>query len=309
MALQKLHKQMMDQLTLDDFALFVLIAAHQNLSAVARERDVPPSQVSRALARIESRCGVQLVHRTTHGLSLTDDGETFLETAHRMVQEQSGLQSQLAGRRGEASGLVRIGISQLFAEHVVLPQVLLLLRRHPLVRLEIRINDRIVDMASESVDVVVRGGVPAADTLIARPLGSHGRALYARADYRKARGVPQHPDDLSKHTLIANLGIVSHNRWTFQVAGKEQTNAITGDVRVNSSASVVSLALAGAGVARLNDVIGAALVSQGRLTPVLAEFTVTGNYPVYAAVLSQRHRAPKIRATLAFLQDCFVGFR
>jgi LysR family transcriptional regulator for bpeEF and oprC len=299
----------MNQLTLDDFALFALIAAQQNLSAVARERDVPPSQVSRALARIESRCGVQLVHRTTHGLSLTDDGDTFLETAQRMLVEQTDLQSQLADRRGTVSGLVRIGISQLFAEHVVLPQLPMLLGRHPSLRIEVRINDRILDMASEAVDVVVRGGVPAADTMIAKPLGSHGRALYASSSYLKAKGTPEHPDELKKHTLIANLGVVSHNRWTFEIEGKEQTRQITGDVRVNSSASVVSLALAGAGIARMNNVIGAALVLQGRLEHVLPGYTVPGEYPVYAAVLAHRHRAPKIRATLEFLQDSFVGFR
>jgi len=299
----------MDQLTLDDFALFAQIAAQQNLSAVARERGVPPSQVSRALARIESRCGVQLVHRTTHGLSLTGDGETFLETALRIVEEQSDLQSQLADRRGAVSGLVRIGISQLFAEHVVLPQLPILRDRHPSLRIEVRNNDRILDMASESVDVVVRGGVPAADTLIAKPLGSHGRALYASRSYLKARGTPEHPDELKKHTLIANLGVISHNRWTFEVGGKVHTLQVTGDVRVNSSASVVSLALAGAGIARINDVIGAELVAQGRLEQVLPALTVVGDYPVYAAILAHRHRAPRIRETLAFLQDCFAGFR
>lgn len=309
MALRLLHKQMMNQLTLDDFALFALIAAQQNLSAVARDRGVPPSQVSRALARIESRCGVQLVQRTTHGLSLTGDGEIFLETAQRMLVEQSDLQSQLADRRGTVSGLVRIGISQLFAEHVVLPQLPILMGRHPSLRIEVRINDRILDMASEAVDVVVRGGVPAADTLIAKPLGTHGRALYASRDYLKARGTPQHPDDLKKHTLIANLGVTSHNRWTFEVDGKEQTRQVTGDVRVNSSASVVSLALAGAGIARMNDVIGAAFVAQGRLEQVLPEHTVSGAYPVYAAVLANHHRVLKIRESMAFLQDCFVGFR
>ena len=308
MALHGLHNCTMDKLTFDDFALFVLIAAHHNLSEVARERDVPPSQVSRALARIEAQCGVQLVHRTTHGLSLTDDGETFLETAQRMVAERSDLQSHLADRRGLVSGLVRIGISQLFAEYVVVPQLPSLLRRHPLLRLELRINDRIVDMASEAVDVVVRGGVPPADTLIAKPLGSHGRALYASPSYLQSKGVPAQPDDLKAHTLIANLGVVSHNQWTFWADGMEQTRTIKGDVRVNSSASVVSLALAGAGIARLNDVIGAALVAQGRLEKVLPESTVTGAYPVYAAILAQRHRSPRMRATMAFLEECFAGF-
>jgi LysR family transcriptional regulator for bpeEF and oprC len=299
----------MNQLTLEDFSLFALIATHLNLSAVARERDVPPSQVSRALARIEAQTGVQLVHRTTHGLSLTDDGELFLESAHRLMTEHADLQSHLADRRGLVSGMVRIGVSQLFAEYVLLPKIPSLLQLHPELRVGIRINDRIVDLATESVDIVVRGGVAPADTMVVKPLGSHGRALYASPAYLRSMGSPSHPDELLGHTLITNAGVMSHNQWTFQLNGTPETRLMQGRVRVNSSSAVVSLVLAGVGISRMNQVVGNALVADGRLEKVLDDYTVAGDYPVYAAVLAQRHRAPKIRATIAFLEECFVGFR
>ena len=84
---------------------------------------------------------------------------------------------------------------------------------------------------------------------------------------------------------------------------------VQGQLRVNSSAAVVSLALAGGGIARVNDVIGGALVQEGRLKPVLGRYTVAGVYSIDAVILAERHRAPKIRATVDYLQACFAAFR
>ena len=79
-------------------------------------------------------------------------------------------------------------------------------------------------------------------------------------------------------------------------------------MRVNSSAAVVSLALAGAGIGRINDVVGQQLVMRGKLVPVLARYSTPQEYPAYAAILAERHRAPKIRATKVFLALCFADF-
>jgi DNA-binding transcriptional LysR family regulator len=80
----------MDTLAFDDLKLFARVAALGSLSAAARERDVPVSQVSRALSRIEKTCGARLVHRSTHGLSLSAEGETFLEHCHRITGALDG---------------------------------------------------------------------------------------------------------------------------------------------------------------------------------------------------------------------------
>lgn len=79
-------------------------------------------------------------------------------------------------------------------------------------------------------------------------------------------------------------------------------------MRVNSSAAVVSLALAGAGIGRINDVVGQQLVMRVQLVPVLARYSAPEQYPVYAAILAERHRAPKTRATMDFLAQCFADF-
>src|SRR5258706_1004645 len=81
----RMDERRMDELNFDELKLFARVAALGTLSAVARERDVPVSQVSRSLARIEKACGARLIHRSTHGLALTAEAETFLNYCERLT--------------------------------------------------------------------------------------------------------------------------------------------------------------------------------------------------------------------------------
>jgi DNA-binding transcriptional LysR family regulator len=298
----------MKNLSLDDFALFAQLATAQSLSAVARERNVAASHMSRALARMEAQCGLRLVHRTTHSVSLTNEGEIFLEHAQRILAEQRLLQDSFGSRSQSVVGTVRVSISQLLAEYVLIPCLGKLRALHPELVLDLHVDDRVVSMADEAMDVAVRAGVAPAETSIARTLGSHGRALYASPGYLKKYGLPRKPGDLLSHSLISNTASPAHNRWLFKEHGRLSTTEVLGQVRVNSSAAVVCAAVAGAGIARVNDVVGKALVDQGRLKPVLERYTVTGNHLIHAVILAERNRAPKIRATLDYLQACFADF-
>ena len=118
-------------LHLDDVALFLRIVELGSLSAAARERLGPVSQVTRALARLEATCGARLLHRTTHGLSLTDEGDAVLAQAQRMLDIGDELQADLSGRIGAPSGWVRVSVSAVLAEAVIAPSLPALYERHP----------------------------------------------------------------------------------------------------------------------------------------------------------------------------------
>ncbi len=298
----------MNQLSLDDFELFVHIATAQSLSKVARERNVAASLVSRGLARIESQCGLRLAHRTTHSLSLTDEGEVFLEHAQRILAESQLLQDSLGHRSQSVHGVVRLSVSQLLAEFVLIPKLAPLRQTHPHLQLDLHIADRVINMADEGVDIAIRAGLAPSDSLVVRSLGRHGRALYAAPTYLKKFGTPRVPDDLLAHTLITNTASPNHNQWAFLVDKSPLTLTMQGQIRVDSSAAVVALALGGNGIARINDVLGRKWVAEGKLKEVLPRYCAPGDYPIYCAILAARHRAPKIRATMDFLQSCFAEF-
>lgn len=295
------------QLQLDDVALFVRITELGTLSAAARERNVPVSQVTRALTRLEACCGVRLLHRTTHGLSLTDEGDTFLAHARRLLDTTAELSSELSGKLSGPSGWVRLSVSPLMAQMVIAPSLHGLYQRHPQLHLDINADDRIADMARDGIDIAVRTGSPSSDTLVAREIGSYSRSLYASPAYLAAFGTPQNPDELAQHRLIGNSANPRLNQWPLVEAGKTRELQIQGHTRTDNSAVVMSLAQQGAGIARLMDLLAQPLVAQGKLVPLLREHFSGARVPIYAVMLRERHRLPKIRACIDYWAEWLNG--
>src|SRR4051812_26303929 len=143
----------MRDLQFDDMHLFARVAELGTLSAVARERDVPVSQVSRTLSRIEKACGARLIHRSTHGLSLTPEGQTFREYCARMMGTLDELEGEFASGAGEVRGLVRVAASTVVAQYQLVPSLPGLGARHPRLRVELEVGDRLTDMAREGIDI------------------------------------------------------------------------------------------------------------------------------------------------------------
>lgn len=298
----------MKDLSLADFELVARLADRLSVAAVARERNVPPSQVSRGLQRIEAACGQGLFHRSTHGLSLTAEGRLFAAHAQRITQDAEALADDFSQRSGRIAGTLRLSISTLLGEQVLLPALGGLADLHPALELSLNITDRLVDLASEGVDLAVRAGVPPRDTFVARRLGGHRRCLYAAPAYLGRHGTPADLAALAQHRLISNTAVARHNQWHFVDAGQPLTLPVLGRYQADSSAAVLALALAGLGIARLNDVVAAPHVARGALQPVLADLADPAVHEIHAVTLAARQRAPRIRAVMDWLQACFAGF-
>src|SRR5688572_33062643 len=153
------------QLQLDDVALFARIVELGTLSAAARERNTPVSQVTRALARVGAACGARLRHRSTHGLSITDEGATVLAHGRRLLDTTLELQSELSGRTGGPAGWVRISVSSVLAQAVIAPSLSALHEKHPGLHLDIAADDRMADMARDGIDIAIRTGTTQSDKI------------------------------------------------------------------------------------------------------------------------------------------------
>jgi DNA-binding transcriptional LysR family regulator len=285
------------RLSVDDFALFVRVAELRNLSAVARERDVPPSQLSRALARIEASCGLKLVHRSTHGLALTDEGQTLLQHATQVLQTVAHLEADFDARRGQARGLVRIATSPVMAM-LLTPALLALRQQHPALRVDVLAEDRVVDIAREGIDIAVRTGDPGGDGLVARTIGHFSRVVCAAPAYLQRQGLPRNPRELLAHSLVANLTSPALNRWPFVVDGQGFEVAAQGPLRSDNTAVVLAMGLAGLGLVRLNASAAQPHLASGALVQVLAEYTPKQRYAILAVMLPDRQRLPKVRVCL-----------
>lgn len=288
----------MRDLSFDDMHLFARVAELGTLSAVARERDVPVSQISRTLSRIEKTCGARLIHRSTHGLTPTVEGQTFLQYCRRLTGTLDELEGEFASQSRQASGWVRVAASTVVAEYLLIPSFETLQQRHPRLNVELQVEDRLVDMAHDGIDIAIRTGTPPTDTVVARQLGTLGRRLYATPGYLKAHGAPKHPDELHQHRLITNSVVTMLNRWPFVVDGQPAVVVAEGQWRSGSTGITARLALQGLGISRFATVVAEPLVRQGLLVPVLADFVDEQPSPIYAVTLTNRHRLPKIKACI-----------
>ncbi len=294
--------QGMKDLDFDSLQLFARVAELGTLSAAARERNVPVSLVSRTLARIEKACGARLIHRSTHGLTLTPEGETFLDYSRRITGTLGELEAEFASKASEVSGLVRVSTSAVLAQYVLVPSLPALTARHPKLRLQLLVDDRMVDMAREGVDIAIRTGDPTSDSLVMRRLGDLTRRLYASPAYLKTHGTPQTLGDLAQHRLLSNCTHSAPNLWHF-TAGRSLV--AEGALQSDSTAVITAMALQGLGVAGIITPVGAPLVAQGLLVQLLAHEQDHATFPVHAAILAERHRLPKIRACIDHWRDWF----
>lgn len=288
----------MQGLSFDDMALFARVAALGTLSAVARERDVPVSQISRSLARIEKACGARLIHRSTHGLALTVEGQTFLDYCHRLGHTLDELEGEFASKAREPSGRVRVAASTVMAQYLLLPSLASLGERHPRLSVDLEVSDLMVDMAREGIDIAIRTGTALPETQVARQIGTLGRGLYAAPEYARRAGLPAHPDELALHRLVSNSAATNLNHWPFVIDGQPVTVAVEGFWRSNDTGTAANMVLQGLGIGRLATVAAMALVREGRLVPVLADYVDVNPVPIYAVVAGARQRLPKIRACI-----------
>ena len=290
----------MDGLGFDDLKLFARVAALGTLSAVARERDVPVSQISRALTRIERSCGARLIHRSTHGLALTAEGETFLDYCRRLAATLDELEGDFASKAREPSGRVRVAASSVVAQYLLLPSLSDLAQRHPKLRIDLEVGDRLIDLAREGIDIAIRTATSLPETMVAREIGSLGRGLYAAPSYAERVGLPRHPSELAQHRLISNTAVTALNHWPFVIDGRAVTIVADGDWRTNDTGMAANLVVRGLGIGRLGTLAAEPLVREGRLVPVLADYVDVQPVPIYAVTASARQRLPKIRACIDY---------
>lgn len=290
-------------LKLDGVATFVAIAEAGSISEAARRLRLAKSVVSERLAELERSLGSALLHRTTRGLALTEDGTAFLERAARIVREVEEATAELAERRGTLSGPLRLAAPVTFSRMHLGPALYPFLAQHPRIELTLELDDRRVDAAAEGYDAVVRHG-PLADTrLVAWRLAPSRRILVAAPSYLSRHGVPASIGELERHQGIfyTNRGV---GDWRFP--GPEGGTIVRAQVglRVNNGDMMRDAAVAGLGIALLPTFVVGAAVKSGALTVLEIGAAAAAEW-VYMAHPEGRRASAKLRALATHLQGAF----
>lgn len=257
---------------LADVEVFVTVVDKGSLSAGAVFLATTPSVVSRSITRLEARLNVQLLRRTTRRLSLTEAGLLYLEQSRAAFSMIDEAERAIQGQEGELTGRVRLSVPTTYG-HYRLPAILRgFTQQYPLVRVELSISNRNVDLVAEGFDLAIRLGQLPDSGLIGRKLEDARLCLVASPDYLTRAGTPQSVEDLAAHAclpfLMPSSGRISP--WLFREQGIDREWLPEANVQVADDVlGIVSLAEHGMGVCQTYDFIVRERIQSGRLIPVL----------------------------------------
>jgi len=288
-----------------DLRVFVRVIERGGFSGASQGLGITPSGVSKLVTRLEERLGARLLHRTTRRLSLTPEGETYYVRARDILAAIDDAEAEVARAGAQPRGRLRVNCVTAFALHQLMPALPDFLTRYPEVKLELSITDRVVDLIAESADVAIRTGPIDDASLVARKIAEIERRLYASPEYLVRRGTPRSPDELRDHDCIVLSLIPSPQRWPFRDNGHVRSVDIPSRILVDSGEAALRLAIAGAGITRVADVLVTDAIRAGQLKELLTENHVAEPVALSAVYPQGRHRMPKIRVFLDFLIERF----
>jgi DNA-binding transcriptional LysR family regulator len=281
----------------DAISAFVTVADHMGFAPAARKLGLSTSAITRHVSALEERLGVRLLNRTTRAVSLTDAGHRFLERGRRILADLDEAEQMAESERGEPMGRFVLSAPQVFGRLHVAPLICEFMNLHRKLRAELLLSDRIVNLVEDGVDVAIRIGHLADSGDIARKVGAVRRVLVAAPAYLAAAGIPQSPEALRDHRLIAFTTLTAPQLWQFQRQDEAIEIAAHPSYVSNSADAAIWHASQGGGITMALSYQVADHLRDGRLKLLLPEFE-PAPYPVQFVYPSSRLLSLKVRAFL-----------
>jgi DNA-binding transcriptional LysR family regulator len=285
---------------LSAMAAFVQVVEGRSFSAAARGLGLTRSAVSRQIAGLEDRLGARLLNRTTRRLSVTEAGAVYYEHCARILADIRAAERAVMDLDEAPRGLLRVNAPMSFGLGHLGPAVAEFAAAHPALKVELTLDDRVVDLVGEGYDLAIRIAELPPSTLIARRLAVSRRMVCAAPAYLERAGRPQRPEDLSRHACLGYSYLVTGNDWRFRGPDGPITVRIDPVLSANNGDVLCQMAVAGLGIMLAPSFIAGDDLRAGRLVPLLADWTDadTGIFAVYP---HSRHLSPKVRAFVDFL--------
>ncbi|MCO5975913.1 LysR substrate-binding domain-containing protein [Ideonella oryzae] len=267
--------------TLDELQAFAAVVDGGSITAAAERLGQTVSGISRSLGRLEQKLATTLLRRTTRRLELTEEGEVFLAQARQILAAVDDAEEQMAARREQPAGRLRVDAATPFMLHVIVPLVDSYRAAHPQVTLELHSNEGITDLIEHRTDVAFRIGTLRDSTLHARPLGSSRIRVLASPDYLARCGTPRRLQDLAGHTLLGFTQPEGLNDWPLRTPEGTPLR-ITPAIASSSGETLRQLALAGAGIVCLSDFMTLEDRRSGRLVPLFVRQSLDIRQAIHA---------------------------
>jgi DNA-binding transcriptional LysR family regulator len=286
-----------------DIAFFARTVDLGTFAAVGAEAGLTASGVSRIVTRLESRLGAKLLHRTTRKLVLTQEGETFLAHARNILAAVEAAEAAVASAHGRLRGHLRLNTGTAFARYKLARLLPEFSERYPEITIDLSVSDRRIDPIADQIDITIRVGPLADSELIAVRLGDVRRVIVASPLYLERHGKPATAADLLQHNCLLLSGFSRLAQWPMFDGGSRIMMTPRGNITSDSAEVLLDLALAGTGIVRLGDFLGAEALAKGQLVSLLSDCHDDDPQPITALILPGRQTLPRVRALLDFLKS------
>ncbi|MFT9400476.1 LysR substrate-binding domain-containing protein [Acetobacter sp.] len=295
---------MLDRIT--SMQVFVKVVATGSFTAAGRALGLSQTMVTKHITALEDRMGVTLFHRSTRKLSLTEAGRLFLDGSQKILTDLEDIEQTVTEQRREPRGRLRLNAPVSFAIRYVAPLLPEFSRRHPLVTVELGLNDRAVDLIEEGWDLTLRIRTMAPSTLRTRKLATIRCVVCASPAYLERMGTPTRIEELSAHHCLGyTLGEPGGpTRWNFGPKGQVSV-PVSGPLCANNGDALREAAIAGQGLIYLPVFVVSKELQSGQLRTVTLDAPLVEAPPLHAVYAPGQTIPLKVRAMIDYLVECY----
>ena len=294
---------------LNDMVYFAEVVEKGGFAAAGRSLGIPKSKLSRRIAALETRLGVRLLQRTTRKLSLTEVGEVYQRHCVAMRDEAEAAGEAVAQAQTEPRGTIRVACPVTLAQTTLGPVLPLFLARYPLVRVDMRVNNRVFDLVEEGIDVAfrVRPSLEESGSLVVKNFGTTRTLLVGSPAQLARQGRPSGPEDLARLDTVGMS--MADGRSTWQLVGPQSaTYAFHHQPRyvADDLLTLKFAVLRGTGISALPDYMCSDELRDRLLVPVLPGWDPRPGL-FHAVFPSRRGLVPAVRRFLDFMAENVTG--
>jgi len=269
--------------------------------------DMPVATVSKQVQELEAHLGVRLLQRTTRRVTVTPEGQDYYAKCTRLLRDLEDIDASFNQARGKVRGHLRIDVGGSTARDVLIPLLPDFVARYPDIRIDLGVSDHSVDLISDNVDCVIRGGALNSSSLVARRLGEASFVTCATPAYLKRHGTPASPDELKNgHRLVSYLSSQSGRPtpFRFERAGEKTELRPEHRVGVNESNAHLAACLAGLGIVQTFSYAAESALREGLLVEILQPWR-PAPYPFHVVHPQSRHVTQRLRVFMDWLIESF----
>jgi len=300
--------QLLQQSTMDiqHLKVFIEVVQQGSFAGAARQLDLTPSAVTRAVAALETTLGARLLQRTTRKVALTEAGAAYLERVRPLLDELERAGEELQAHTGQVHGMVRVTASVAYGQRALVPLLPALHAAHPALKVDLLLSDTMLDLVAQRIDVALRLGPAVDSSLVGMQLRPVRFRVCASPAYLRKNGRPRQPADLAQCDCLRFPLPGYRTQWTLRDGdGRTEVVAVQGWLVMSTALALHRAVLDGLGPALLGDWLIDADIAAGRLVDLFPNHEATAtnfDSAVWVLYASREHVPRRVRAFVEFVK-------